>query len=702
MIEKNHEFRYLIGIEREGLRCDSRGSLSTSPHPREFGDRMKNRFITTDFGEEQIELRTLPCDSPQKCYDKLLVITRTVLEELEKREEYLWPYSMPCHLPSESDFIYNDYTGYPDEAEYEIYLAKKYGYKRLCISGVHLNFSVAQTTFDKLRKIYPDIPSNLDEAYMRCMRGIYHAIDVFSCFFDASPSDLSGNVIKANSFRNSADGYTNGLLERVRLGSKSEYAASVQKLLDEGLISRMGELYIPVRARETYDSSISRIEALQKLPIDHIELRMFDIDPFDICGISCDSISLATVFVLACFVLGEDVPNDQTGFISACETINNRLGLGFSDAIAYARNIVNSGATISRKIRELISRQWFDPAKLAVSYTMATVNDTEIIPAFGNLEPSTKMLIHDAVMLGIDYRIIDEKRCIVEFIGYQANEVIVQATRTSRDSYIFEYISDDKLYARCVFEDSGICVPKTLSVTKSQIEENMEEVSALVDGPAVIKPKSSNYGDGITLFEDTPSRSQVEYALKHALEYDDTILIEEYVCGEEYRFFLINGKVRSVVKRVPANVTGDGKHTIKELIAIKSGSRRFKRWEKTITVNKTAYDMLHARGMDLDTIPKEGDQVYLQRASNASLGGETVDVTDEMPSRFKRVAELAASLFNAFICGIDIIIPDISGDKYALLEINDNPGLFICEVPVVGKERRLGQEILIELGLGIV
>ena len=133
-------------------------------------------------------------------------------------------------------------------------------------------------------------------------------------------------------------------------------------------------------------------------------------------------------------------------------------------------------------------------------------------------------------MLGIDYRVIDEKRCIVEFIGYQAKSA------------------------------KAVC-----------IEDDACEVSSFVNGPSAIKPKSANYGDGITLFEKTPSISDVKYALKHALKYDDTVLIEEFIRGEEYRFFLIDGRVRSVVKRVPANVTGDGKHTIKELIAIKSG-----------------------------------------------------------------------------------------------------------------------------------
>lgn len=701
MIEKEQGFRYLIGIEREGLRCDAKGVLASSMHPSEFGDRMKNRFITTDFGEEQIELRTLPCHSPEECYYKLLTITRTVLEQLEKRGEYIWPYSMPCTLPEEEDYIYNDYTDHPEEEIYERYLSKKYGYRRLCISGVHFNFSVEQTTFGKLRSIYPDIPADIDDAYMRCIRGIYRVMNVFAYFFDASPTDMNRKLIKPDSFRNSTDGYNNGLFECIDVSSKAGYVDSVQRLLDEGKISRMGELYIPVRAREAAVCGIPKLDVLRSLSIVHIELRMFDIDPFDICGISCDSISLATAFIFCCFIHGEDVPEDIKAFISECDAINNKLNLGLSAAITDARDKANSGNDLAGKIRRQIEGHTFDPAGTAVSYTEAVVNDREIIPYHGTLESSTKMMIQDAVMLGIDHNIIDEKRCIVDFLGYRKNEVIVQATRTSRDSYIFEYVTDDKLYTRKAFSDAGICVPKTLSVTREQTEGDDFEITDLINGPSAVKPKSANYGNGITLFEKTPSAADMQAALKYALEYDDTVLIEEYISGCEYRFFLIDGKVRSVVNRVPANVTGDGIHTIKELIAIKESPRRFRRWEKKITVNETTYDLLGKHGIDMDTIPVKGERIFLQKASNASLGGETVDVTNEMPDRFKEIAEKAAKLFNAFICGADIIIPDISGEKYALLEINDNPGMFICEVPVVGKERRLGQEILIKLGLGM-
>ena len=43
---------------------------------------------------------------------------------------------------------------------------------------------------------------------------------------------------------------------------------------------------------------------------------------------------------------------------------------------------------------------------------------------------------------------------------------------------------------------------------------------------------------------------------------------------------------------------------------------------------------------------------------------------------------------------MDIIIPSLDDTKYSVLEINENPGMYISEVPVIGRECRLGQEIL--------
>lgn len=159
----------LSAIAVYALSVTSLANLAATPHPAVFGDRMANGLITTDFGEAQIELRTHPCDCVKQCYDKLREITNVVLCELSGRDELMWPYSMPCKLPQVEDFKFNDYAGYPEEAEYEAYLYEKYGYRMHCISGIHLNFSIDEDFLADIAE-RANVPDNLDDAYFMLVR----------------------------------------------------------------------------------------------------------------------------------------------------------------------------------------------------------------------------------------------------------------------------------------------------------------------------------------------------------------------------------------------------------------------------------------------------------------------------------------------------------------------------------------------------
>ena len=66
--------------------------------------------------------------------------------------------------------------------------------------------------------------------------------------------------------------------------------------------------------------------------------------------------------------------------------------------------------------------------------------------------------------------------------------------------------------------------------------------------------------------------SQADYqkALEIAFKEDIDVLVEEYFAGTEYRFFVINGQTKAIMLRVPANVKGDGVHTIRELVEQKN------------------------------------------------------------------------------------------------------------------------------------
>ena len=171
-------------------------------------------------------------------------------------------------------------------------------------------------------------------------------------------------------------------------------------------------------------------------------------------------------------------------------------------------------------------------------------------------------------------------------------------------------------------------------------------------------------------------------------------LIEEYIKGNEYRFFMLNGKCIHVSWRRCTNVIGDGVSTIQELIDKKSNSFRYIQLERKIVVNQPMLDYLSEQGYSLEYIPPKGERIYLHKVSNLSKGGEGVGVSDIMPDYFKKIAEKVVKIFNAKICGVDFIIDDLNSKNYKVIELNDNPGFLPNECPDEGKGKKVGIEIL--------
>lgn len=87
----------------------------------------------------------------------------------------------------------------------------------------------------------------------------------------------------------------------------------------------------------------------------------------------------------------------------------------------------------------------------------------------------------------------------------------------------------------------------------------------------MIKPKSTNYGLGITIFQQgVQNREDFAKALEIAFREDKEVMVEDYLVGTEYRFFVLGDETLAVLLRVPANVVGDGVHSVAELVAMKN------------------------------------------------------------------------------------------------------------------------------------
>jgi glutamate--cysteine ligase len=88
----------------------------------------------------------------------------------------------------------------------------------------------------------------------------------------------------------------------------------------------------------------------------------------------------------------------------------------------------------------------------------------------------------------------------------------------------------------------------------------------------------------------------------------------------------------------------------------------------------------------------------LRRNSNLSTGGDSIDVTDEIPGYYKDVAIKAAQSAGLKIAGIDIIINDLeaapSPDNYIVVELNAPAMLSMHNYPYIGKNRHVEKYII--------
>ena len=109
--------------------------------------------------------------------------------------------------------------------------------------------------------------------------------------------------------------------------------------------------------------------------------------------------------------------------------------------------------------------------------------------------------------------------------------------------------------------------------------------------------------------------------------------------------------------------------------------------------------MLKGQGLQVNSVPEKGQQVFLRENSNVSTGGDSIDVTDETHESYKQLAIDAVAALGAAISGIDLIIPDIhkpykTKADYGIIEANFNPMMHMHIYPYAGKSRRLTLDVL--------
>ena len=289
-----------FGIERETLRVDGQGRLAQTPHP--FGN---DEHITRDFCENQVELVTPVCHSVDEAVEALAELDKRTREELAKNGESIWLYSNPPHFDSEKDIPIADFTGdHSSKRAYREVLQQKYGKKLMLFSGIHFNFSFAEEFLRELNANNEDFHKFRDEFYLRLYKQLMvHSwllvlLTAASPYYDASlDKDGKSGIIMSeySSLRNSKRGYWNKFLPILDHRSLKTFTGSIKKHIVTGSLYSASELYLPIRLKP---KGVNTLENLAAKGVDHIELRMFDLNPSTALGIDSRDLEFAHLLIL--------------------------------------------------------------------------------------------------------------------------------------------------------------------------------------------------------------------------------------------------------------------------------------------------------------------------------------------------------------------------------------------------------------------
>jgi glutamate--cysteine ligase len=321
----------LIGLEKEGLRVTSAGTISQAPHPAGLGAALTHPYITTDYSEALTELITPPMKNGGEALSFLDDVQKFLYDHLQ--EELLWVGSMPCIVRGATNVPIANYGSSNAgvmKSTYRRGLGHRYGRVMQVIAGIHFNYSLPESFWPAFQQIEGDdapLQDFTSDRYFGLIRNLKRIGWLIPYLFGASPafckSFLNGQRTTlqewdsktyyspyATSLRmadigyqnskekdtgikvcyNSLESYVDTLAHAIETPCP-KYAEIAMKVgneyqqLNSNILQIENEYYSSVRPKQILHGLERPTHALKERGVRYIELRSLDINPFLPVGI---------------------------------------------------------------------------------------------------------------------------------------------------------------------------------------------------------------------------------------------------------------------------------------------------------------------------------------------------------------------------------------------------------------------------------
>jgi cyanophycin synthetase len=257
---------------------------------------------------------------------------------------------------------------------------------------------------------------------------------------------------------------------------------------------------------------------------------------------------------------------------------------------------------------------------------------------------------------------------------------VVHDARVMLDDHLTLNIIGNKVLTHDLMEALHYRTPRHVAYSLAAMGK-VRSFLAHCEGPVVVKPAAGT-GGGRGITTGVTEMRDLNRASRLAARHGETLIAEEQVPGHSFRLLYLEGRLVDAIRRDPPTVTGDGRSTVRRLIARENRRRLAERpytAMNPVTIDLDCRNTLAASGLALSSRPGAGERVVVKRTCNENNASENCSVREQVHPELEKAGSRLVQALGVSFAGLDLMSPDISkplaySDTW-FLEVNTTPGL---------------------------
>ena len=345
--------------------------------------------------------------------------------------------------------------------------------------------------------------------------------------------------------------------------------------------------------------------------------------------------------------LPNDVADANWG-VAARDEVQRRATVFFA---AQDLSFATHSLSLAVQIVDRLTRPDITPDRLA-----KMLESCAVVAGKAGLEPITLEMVRAAMHRGIPWVRLSPLVRHVQ-LGHGHHQRRIWNTVFSGECALARNYSSNKILTLNTLAQIRLPVGRFAVVKDAAgAKQSAEEIGY----PLVLKPIDGMQGDAV--FVDLRNEAELTAALASAPVRERPYMLQSFFAGDDHRLLVIAGKLVAAVRKDLPTVTGDGRHTIAELVALVNRDPRRIKGDvmAVIPLNEESDRMLERQGCTRTTIPAAGRVVRINGTANSGSGGISVDVMDVIHPDNAQAAVRASRAIGLNVTGVDFVSPDIS------------------------------------------